>query len=204
MSEGSHRLAVVVRDESLEEGDRSLHPLFRDEAEDADHGESAVVDLLNESVGLLLLRHIFVEAEGVVKRVERDGVGHGTFGEFGELPGRAASHVVSADGLREPFEEADEEEDLPLGGVAERVPLFGGGSGRGGEGGAVERDRPGEGVSVRLDDVPDEGGHCDATVLDFGVTEEGDGLVLAVSVDGRGGKLKGIVELHVGEEIGSK
>jgi hypothetical protein len=49
--------------------------------------------------------------------------------------------------------------------------------------------------SVRLDDVPDEGCHCNASVLNFRMTKEGDGFIVGVSPDGCCGKLEGIVEL---------
>ena len=195
LSEGGHRLAVVVGNESLEEGHGSLDPLFRDESHDADHGQPAVVELLNEAPRLRLGRFVFGEPEGV-EQVQRYGVGdHAVIGEFGVRPRHAPPHVVRPRGLGVPLEEPDEEDDLPLGGGGEGVPLLRRGSGREGERAAVERDRPGEVEPVGLDDVPDERRHGDASVLDLGLPKERDSLVVRVSPDGGGGELEGIVEL---------
>ena len=195
LSEGGHCLAVVVGNESLEEGHGSLDPLFRDESHDADHGQPAVVELLNEALRLRLGRFVFGEPEGV-EQVQRDGVGdHAVIGEFGVRPRHASPHVVGPRGLGVPFEEPDEEDDLPLGSGGEGIPLLRRRSGREGERATVERDRPGEVESVGLDDVPDERRHGDASVLDLGLPKERDSLVVRVSPDGGGGELEGIVEL---------
>jgi hypothetical protein len=94
---------------------------------------------------------------------------HSKFTEFGIGPGNATTHVVRAGGLGIPFEETNEENDLPLGGGGESIPLFWWRAGRGGEGRAVEGNWPGEMNSVRLDNVAHEGGHGHTSVLDFGL-----------------------------------
>lgn len=57
--------------------------------------------------------------------------------------------------------------------------------------------------SVGLDNVSDEGCHGNASVFDFGVTEEGDGVIVGVSPDGCGGELERIVELKCTSDRGA-
>eukprot|EP01083_Nonionella_stella_P219957 787424_1 len=194
--ERSHGLSIVVGNKSLKKRNTSLNPLFGDESHNTNHGQSSIVDLLNKSSALLLGTLILREAKGIEK-VQGHGMGdHAMIRKLGISSRHSSAHVMRAGRFAEPLEESDEEDDLPLGGGGEGVPLFRRRSGGAGEGGAVEGDGPGEADAVGLDDVSYEGGHGDAAVLDFGVTEEGDGVVVGVSPDGGGGELEGIVELQ--------
>jgi len=89
--EGGHDIAVVVRDDPLEGGYGSLDRPLRDEAEDPEHGEAAVVDLHDESLLLLLGGHLGA-TEGLVKveRTTRDVLGV----EGGEVSDLTPAHVV--------------------------------------------------------------------------------------------------------------
>mmetsp|Transcript_374 Transcript_374/g.786 ORF Transcript_374/g.786 Transcript_374/m.786 type:complete len:257 (+) Transcript_374:270-1040(+) len=198
LCERSHCFTIIVSDKSLEKGHRSLNSLFRKESKDTNLGQSAVVDLLNKSTGLLLGRFVFGEAKGIEK-VEWHRVGdHASIRKFGVCSRNTTAHVMGASGLGVPFEETDEKDDLPLSGGGEGIPLFWWGSGGGGEGSSVEGNWPGEVDSVRLDDVTYERGHGDTSVFDFRLTEECNGLIVGVSPDGGGGELKRIVELQHG------
>ena len=84
--------------------------------------------------------------------------------------------VVSAAraGLREELEEADEEDDLPLARLRDLVPELGRRLG-----GVVTRDVDGQLDAVRVEAVADEAGHRDAAVLDLGVAQPADGVLVA-------------------------
>jgi hypothetical protein len=104
--------------------------------------------------------------------------------------------------LREPFQEPNEKDDLPLGSIRKSIPLFWWGSSRVGVWVSGKVDGEGPVDSVRLDNVPDEGCHCNASVFDLTVTEECDGVIVGVSPDGCGGEFERIVELKIGEMKG--
>ena len=77
-------------------------------------------------------------------------------------------------GLREELEEADEEDDLPLARLRDLVPQL-----RGRLGGVVTGDVDGELHAVGVEAVADEAGHRDAAVLDLGVAQPADGVLVA-------------------------
>lgn len=97
--------------------------------------------------------------------------------------------------LREPLQESNEKNDLPLGSITKCIPLFWWRSGSVGVGISGEIDGEWPVDSVGLDNVSDEGGHGNASVFDFGVTKEGDGVIVGVSPDGCGGEFERIVKL---------
>ena len=84
--------------------------------------------------------------------------------------------VVSAAraGLREELEEADEEDDLPLARLGHLIPKL-----RGRLRGVVAGDVDRELHAVRVEAVADEAGHGDAAVLDLGVAQPADGVLVA-------------------------
>ena len=102
---------------------------------------------------------------------------------------------MSTRGFGVPFEESNKKDDLPFGSGGERIPLFWWRAGSRGEGSAVEGNWPGEVNAVGLDNVSHEGGHGHASVLDFGLTQEGNGGVVGVAPDGGAGELQWVVEL---------
>mmetsp|Transcript_63856 Transcript_63856/g.170303 ORF Transcript_63856/g.170303 Transcript_63856/m.170303 type:complete len:331 (+) Transcript_63856:281-1273(+) len=196
--EGRHDLAGVRLDaEAVEAG--HLQALGgRDEAEDADLREAAVVDLREERLLLALGRHLGGEAERI-PQVEGHRVREGRLvraRELGEVARLAAAHVVllavgleHEAGLGPHLEEADDHEDLQLRRGGERIPLVGraarrrdvseaDGRERRARADAAERalDVPREADAVGLDAVANERGHRDAAVLDLGVAEPADRL----------------------------
>ena len=126
LAKGSHGLTVVVRHNALEQRDGSLDLLRCEETDDADLGQSAIVELLHQTGGLGLLGLVLVEAEGIVETSDWDRVWDQLLGlvKAGELPGLATTHVVGTSCLGKPLEEANEEDDLPLGSVGESIPLL--------------------------------------------------------------------------------
>ena len=195
LSEGSHGLSIVVGNKSLKKRNGSLKPLLRDESHDTNHSKTSIVQLLNKTIGLGLLTLVLREAKGI-KKVEGDRVGdHAVFGKGWVLSWNTTTHVVSASGFTEPFQKSNEENDLPLGSIRECIPLFRRGSSGVGVGSATEISGEGPVNSVGLNNVSDEGGHGNTSVLDLTLTQECDGFVIGVTPDSGGGKLKWIVEL---------
>ena len=126
--------------------------------------------------------------------------------------------------LRPELQESNEKDDLKLGGEWKGIPLFGWGTkhvdksteyeiegqkrcqqaiwdasykylqigGRVGSSRGSQRPRENE---VGLDNVTNEGGHSNTSVLDLRVAKEGNGGFVAVSPDGGCGQLKGVVVL---------
>merc|ERR1719183_133778 len=123
--EGRHDLASVRLHANTVEA-RDDEALGRgDEAEDADHGEPAVVDLGEERLLLTLGGHLGGEAEGI-PQVERHRVREAAL-EGREIAGLAAAHVVllaieleGGGSLGPHLEEADHAENLELGRGGER------------------------------------------------------------------------------------
>ena len=93
-----------------------------------------------------------------------------------EGPRFAALGVVgpSRTRLREELEEADEEDDLPLARLGHLIPKL-----RGRLRGVVAGDVDRELHAVRVEAVADEAGHGDAAVLDLGVAQPADGVLVA-------------------------
>lgn len=148
LAKGSHGLTVVVRHNTLEKRDGSLDLLRCEETDDADLSQSAIVELLHQTSGLGLLGLVLVEAEGIVKTSDGNGVGDQLLGfvEAGELAGLAAAHVVGTSGLGEPLEEANKEDDLPFGSIGEGIPLLRGAAGESTD--TTANGGPGEGDAV--------------------------------------------------------
>merc|ERR1719282_1958577 len=65
--EGRHDISVVGDRNIVQRGDASRDRVGRQEPEDTKHGKSAIVDLHQEALVLLLLGHLLGEAEGVVQ-----------------------------------------------------------------------------------------------------------------------------------------
>merc|ERR1719443_1152314 len=109
----------------------------------------------------------------------------------GKAPGLAALGVVSAGGaaLGEELEEADEEDDLPLARLGHLIPKL-----RGRLRGVVAGDVDRELHAVRVEAVADEAGHGDAAVLDLGVAQPADGVLVAAAPEVRVGEAERVVE----------
>mmetsp|Transcript_24222 Transcript_24222/g.80515 ORF Transcript_24222/g.80515 Transcript_24222/m.80515 type:complete len:303 (-) Transcript_24222:42-950(-) len=196
-----HHLAAVRRDLAGEGGDGARHLGLGDEGHDAEHREAAVVELGEEALLLLLRGRALAPLEGVVQ-VEANPVRQlvGRRVEVGHVAGLAALHVVRRavhPDLRPPLQEADPEDDLPLCGVWELVPLLG----RAGRRDGVERG-PRELDPVGLDDEADEPRHRDAAMLDLGVPQPADGLLVGVVPKLRLAQLQRIPVADDGVEAG--
>lgn len=192
--EGSHWFTGVWSDKSLKKRNRSLNLLLGKESDDSDLCQSAIVQLRDESLLLLLCTGVGRETKGVEKAVERHGVGDQIgLREFGELSWDTTTHVVCSGGLTEEFQESNEKDDLPLGGLWHGIPLFG--RGKTIEGDIASNGWPGE-KEVGLDTVSNEGSHGNTSVLDLGVTKVANGGLVTVSPDGSTGQLKGIIVLR--------
>jgi len=105
--------------------------------------------------------------------------------------------MLVATGLREPFKESDEDDDLPLSSFREGIPLLWRGTSSVWEWGSIETDWPWEVNAVRLNYVSNESSHGNTGVLDLSLTKESNGGILGLSEDGGGGKIKRIVELFI-------
>lgn len=160
---GRHDLSGVWLNNTGKDWDGSGYGLLREEAKDAKHGQSPVVDFLDESLGLVFLRSVLGDLEGIVQ-VERDIVRDVVKGRV--LAGLSTLGVVGSVAivaqLRVPLEETDKSDDLDLGGHGKGIPLFGRGQidawwGVSSKGGPRED-------KVGLDDVSNKGGHSDAAV----------------------------------------
>mmetsp|Transcript_4809 Transcript_4809/g.15459 ORF Transcript_4809/g.15459 Transcript_4809/m.15459 type:complete len:318 (+) Transcript_4809:95-1048(+) len=183
--EGRHDLAVVRLDLAGEGRDGARHLGFRDEREEAEHGEAAVVDLDVELLGLLLGGQLLCEAERV-EEVERHRVRD--LLEGGEVARLAAAHVVLGAVLLQhvrrlgpELEEADDEQDLEARALRRGVPD--GGRGEAVEGGVVGqggRERPRPADPVLVDAISHKSRHRNAAVLHLSMAEEPDGGVVAL------------------------
>ena len=185
-------------DESFQGRHRAGNCALAEEAHQADHRESAVVDLGLELLGLPLVALVLVEAERIIQ-VQRHRVRQKrptlrvlerpdprlSFHALGQIErreeaGLATPHVVTSLpwALRHrsfgvELEEADGEENLPFGLRGDVLPERWGADAGCAE--FVAGHLPGEVDAVRVDAVTDEPGHCDAPVLDLCVTQEADG-----------------------------
>ena len=150
---------------TLEERYRSLNLLGCEETNDANLGQPAIVELLDQTGGLRFFGLVLVEAEGIVETSDWDRVWDQLLGlvEAGELPGLATTHVVRTSCLGKPLEEANEEDDLPLGSVGESIPLLRWATS--GSTDATTDGGPRECDAVRLDNVANEGCHGTANSI---------------------------------------
>mmetsp|Transcript_10082 Transcript_10082/g.24665 ORF Transcript_10082/g.24665 Transcript_10082/m.24665 type:complete len:282 (-) Transcript_10082:33-878(-) len=194
--EGRHHLAVVWRDHALQRRHGAGHLGLGHKRHDAKHREAAVVDLRQEAPRLLLRRHLRLQAKGV-EEVERHRVRHASVGELGVLARHAARHVVRLDALAEQLKEANEAQDLQLRRRGERVPLRRGRRDLGNR--RVRQVRlqvPREVDAVRAHDEADKRGHRDAAMLDLGMTQPADRLLLRKRLVRARRERKRIVEAH--------
>lgn len=152
---------------TLEKRHRSLDLLGCEEANDTNLGQSSIVELLDQTGGLGFFGLVFVKAKGVVEASNWDGVWDQLLGlvKAGELARLTTTHVVGASGLGKPFQEANEEDDLPLGSVGESVPLLRGAASRSTD--TTTDGGPWESNAIGLDDVTYEGGHCAAQFIQY-------------------------------------
>merc|ERR1719316_1036983 len=175
-------------------GNRSL----AQEAHQADHRQASIVNFRLQLLRLPLVALVLVEAERIIQ-VQRHRVRQKrkalrvlenpnpglSFHALGQIERReearlSTPHVVTSLpwALRHrsfgvELEEADGEENLPFGLRGDVLPERWGA--HAGCAQFVAGHLPGEVNAVRVDAVPDEPGHCDASVLDLGVTQEADG-----------------------------
>ena len=126
LAKGSHGLTIAMGCNTLEKRHRSLNVLGCEETNDANLGQSAIVELLDQTGGLGFFGLVLVEAEGIAETSDGDRVWDQLLGfiKAGELAGLATTHVVGTSCLRKPLEEANEESDLPLGSIRESIPLL--------------------------------------------------------------------------------
>jgi len=122
--EGSHGLTGVVGNYTLKKRNGSLNLLLGKESDDTDLCQSSVVKLLDQSLSLLFLGLLGGEAERI-EEVQGNRVGDKiTVGEVGEVTGLSSTHVMGSSGLTPPLKESNKEDDLPLGGIGEGIPLL--------------------------------------------------------------------------------
>mmetsp|Transcript_13970 Transcript_13970/g.39761 ORF Transcript_13970/g.39761 Transcript_13970/m.39761 type:complete len:302 (-) Transcript_13970:268-1173(-) len=197
LTEWRHWLTSVWWDNALQERDGSGNLLLRKETDDANHSQASVVDLCDSAFGLGFFRAVLGEAERI-EEVEWDRVWDALWvvGELGVGTWCSSAHVVSSVGLGELLQEPDEEDDLPLGSIREGIPLLWRRTGVEREWRSLGGHWPRPVDAVGLHDVPDEGRHGNASVLDLGLSQESDGGLVAFSPDGGGGELQRIVVLQ--------
>ena len=150
---------------TLEKRYRSLNLLGCEETDDANLGQSAIVELLDQTGGLGFFGFVLVEAEGVVETSDWDRVWDQLLGlvKAGELAGLATTHVVGTSCLGKPLEEANEEDYLPLGSVWESIPLLR--RATSGSSDATTDGGPRECDAIRLDNVANKGCHGAANFI---------------------------------------
>ena len=202
-AEGGHDVTIVGDGNALKGGDGSFDLVGGHEAEDTNHGKTAVVDLHIETAGLLRVVHLLVEAKGIIKvKDEVDIVTEGL--ERGVVTGAATTHVVllvlSTAALVPKLEEAKDKDDLPLGLLGEGIPLRLGAEVGAGELVSGKGVGPGE-DEVGLDNVSDESSHGDTGVLDLGLTEEANSGLVTLSPEIALGEVEGVPELDDGVEV---
>mmetsp|Transcript_27287 Transcript_27287/g.109290 ORF Transcript_27287/g.109290 Transcript_27287/m.109290 type:complete len:292 (+) Transcript_27287:75-950(+) len=172
-TEGGHVVARVLGDEAREERDRARRLGLGDDAEDAEHRETAVVDLALAATDLVLL--LVEPVEGVVEVEPELGA---VALDRRVVAREAALAVVNVEDLAIRLEHADEREDLELADERDGVPLLGRREARRvaleGEELVGARDEVG-----RLDEVAEEARHRDAAVLDLGVAQVADRALVA-------------------------
>ena len=161
--EGSHDLSSVGLDNARKNGNGSRDSLLGEETDNSKHGQSTVVDLLDESFGLVFLRSVLGKLERIEK-VQRGGVRNVVKGWvlawLSSLSVVGSVAVVAQLGI--PFEETNKADDLNLSGHRKGIPLLGRGQiyarWRVASEGGPREDK------VRLDDVSNEGSHSDTAV----------------------------------------
>jgi len=180
--EGGHDVARVGLQEARERRHGARRLGLGQEAHQPKHRKAAVVDLGEEALRLLLGRG----RRGELERIEQvEGHRVRQLLEGGEVARLAAAHVVRLAVRREhirvlapELEEADGQDDLPLGRLGDGVPQ------------RLRRDArrhavgdlvPRESDVVRVHNVANEAGHRDAAVLDLSLAKEANGGLLRVA-----------------------
>jgi len=200
--ERRHDVAIVRADADTRQARHGARHLgLREEAHDADLREAAVVDLNEQTLGLLLGRGVLREAEGV-EEVEGHRVGELVEGRH--VARLAAAHVVRLAVLLEDvrvlapeLEEGNGEDDLPLGNLRQVVPHD---LRRGANVDARER-LPREADVVGMDNVAHERRHRDAAVLDLRLTQEANRRRVRVTPELAARQVERIPEAHNRVEI---
>jgi hypothetical protein len=187
--ERSHRISTVRNNSSklLQSRYRSGNLVRSEESKDSKHGKTSIIDLSLQSTSLSILGLILVESKWIVKvknkvDIVTEGLCRGVLSRLSGSSVMISRSISSSTGLIEDFEECDDSENLPLGSCGDHVPLLFGGEVGGWAGGSVHVLCPGE-DEVGLDAVSYESEHGNATVFDFGVTEEADGSFISHSVE---------------------
>ena len=110
--------------------------------------------------------------------------------------------VIVGGELGPELQEADHQENLPLGTLADVVP-----EGRGvgvhivRELCAIHVHSPREFESISVNDVTDEGKHGDSPMLDFSMAEEANGSLVRCSPELSFCQVQGIIELYQGVKL---
>ena len=163
--EWSHDLTGVRLDNSTKNWDSSRDLGLNQESEDTQHSKTSVVDLDLKSTGLGFLTLLLAESKRIVK-VEWDRVGKRVGVEVRVVTWLSSSHVVLVGFVTDftpDFQEGNEAEDLPLGGITDFVPkLRRVGVVR--ERSSIHLHGPWELDSVGVDNVSNEGEHSNTSV----------------------------------------
>ena len=196
----SHWLAIVVADNSLEKWDGSINLLLGQESHDSDHSQTSVVEFLDKALGLLFLTGVLAEAKRI-KEVLRHRVRDEfrVLAELGVLSWSSSLHVVGSGGLREPLQESNKGDDLGLAQERKGIPLLRRGSSAG-EHVSSHVNWPREVDSGGSDKVSNESSHGNTAVLDLGLTDEANGLLVGESSELGRKEVDGVV--HLKEEKG--
>ncbi len=162
-SKWSHDFSCVGLDNARKDRDRSRDGLLGEETKDSKHGQSSIVNFLDEPLGFVFFRSVLGELKGIVK-VERDEVGNVVEGRvltrLSSLGVVGSVSVVAKFGV--PLEETNESDDLNLGSHGKCIPLLRRGQINArwrvsSEGGPRED-------KVRLNNVSNEGSHGNTAV----------------------------------------
>lgn len=151
-----------------------------------------------------------MKAKRIIK-VEWDWVRGKSSSEFRVLSWNTSLHVVGLvlvslqrrGELTVNLQESDEGKDLVLGGNGEGSPLLGGRKISSWVGHTSKSQGPWEN-KVRLNNVSNECGHSNTSVLDFGMTQEANGLFLSSRPHVSTSKVERIVELDDGVQVCGK
>ena len=119
------------------------------------------------------------------------------------LEGWVFSDLVGLVDVPEPFEDTNETDDLCLGFERKGVPLGRRGEVGGRGHGTIGGQSPWE-DKVGLDNVSNEGGHGNTSVLDLSFSEESDGILGVHAVKTSRGQVQGIPEFDNGVELGGQ
>jgi len=200
--EGDHGISRVRDGNIVQEGNRSWDSVGAKESKDSKLGQTSVVDLSTEASFLGFLRHVLVEAEGIVQVKDEVNI-VSEKSERRVFSGLTSLHVMghgSTTALVPKLESRDDGEDLPLSTNGDSVPLSLGAEFSGRVGGSGKSLGPGE-VEVRLNNVSNEGKHSNTSVFDFGLTEESNGGFVSLSPEVLFGEVEGIVESNLWVEL---